>query len=114
MAAPLRDLAGPGCGARLGGVDRELTKPFEEVRRGTLDALALYYEESPPGGEVALVIAGAPPVIVDERAAREKARICFQAKPKFQPSSGQITWKLWQTHLESWHVPLPASGSSDL
>ena len=55
-------------------VARELTKQFEEVRRGTLDALALYYEESPPRGEVVLVIAGAPPVIVDENAAREKAR----------------------------------------
>lgn len=74
VAATLRDLSVLGCGARLGAVARELTKQFEEVRRGTLDALALYYEESPPRGEVALVIAGAPPVIVDERAAREKAR----------------------------------------
>ena len=74
VAATLRDLSALGCGARQGAVARELTKQFEEVRRGTLDALALYYEESPPRGEVALVIAGAPPVIVDENAAREKAR----------------------------------------
>jgi 16S rRNA (cytidine1402-2'-O)-methyltransferase len=74
VAATLRDLSALGCGGRLGAVARELTKQFEEVRRGTLDALALYYEESPPRGEVALVIAGAPPMILDESAAREKAR----------------------------------------
>jgi 16S rRNA (cytidine1402-2'-O)-methyltransferase len=74
VAATLRDLSALGCGARQGAVARELTKQFEEVRRGTLDALALYYEESPPRGEVALVISGAPPVIADESAAREKAR----------------------------------------
>jgi 16S rRNA (cytidine1402-2'-O)-methyltransferase len=74
VAATLRDLAALGCGARHGAVARELTKQFEEVRRGTLDELALYYEESPPRGEVVLVIAGAPPVIADESAVRERAR----------------------------------------
>ena len=74
VAATLRDLSAIGCGGRLGTVARELTKQFEEVRRGTLDELALYYDGSPPRGEVVLVIAGAPPVAVDEYAAREKAR----------------------------------------
>jgi 16S rRNA (cytidine1402-2'-O)-methyltransferase len=55
-------------------VARELTKQFEEVRRGTLDELALYYEESPPRGEVVLVIEGAPMVEPDEDAARDQAR----------------------------------------
>src|SRR5450432_918916 len=74
VAATLRDLSGIGCGARSGAVARELTKQFEEVRRGTLDELALYYDEAPPRGEVVLVIAGAPAVVADENAAREKAR----------------------------------------
>ena len=74
VAATLRDLSGIGCGARLGAVARELTKQFEELRRGTLDELALYYDEAPPRGEVVLVIAGAPAVVADENAAREKAR----------------------------------------
>lgn len=74
VAATLRDLAAIGCGARLGAVARELTKQFEELRRGTLDELAAYYDDAPPRGEVVLVIAGAPPVVVDESAAREKAR----------------------------------------
>ncbi len=74
VAATLRDLAALGCGGRLGSVARELTKQFEEVRRGTLDELALYYDEAPPRGEVVLLIGGAPAVVADENAAREKAR----------------------------------------
>ncbi len=74
VAVTLRELAALGCGARQGSVARELTKQFEELRRGTLDELAQYYSETPPRGEVAIVIAGAPPVVADESAAREKAR----------------------------------------
>lgn len=74
VAATLRDLSGNGCGARMAAVARELTKQFEEVRRGTLDELALYYDEAPPRGEVVLVIEGAPAIVADENAAREKAR----------------------------------------
>lgn len=73
VAATLRDLEKHGCGNRLGSVARELTKQFEEVKRGTLSELAQYYEESPPRGEVVIVIAGAPAVEADEGAARERA-----------------------------------------
>ncbi|MCS0502495.1 16S rRNA (cytidine(1402)-2'-O)-methyltransferase [Ancylobacter mangrovi] len=55
----LADLAA-GLGARPAAVCRELTKAFEEVRRGPLDALAAHYAEAgPPKGEIVLVI-GAP------------------------------------------------------
>jgi 16S rRNA (cytidine1402-2'-O)-methyltransferase len=74
VAATLKDLSEVGCGARLGAVARELTKQFEEVKRGTLDALAAYYDDAPPRGEVVIVIEGAPLVEVDENAAREHAR----------------------------------------
>lgn len=44
-------------GAREAAVARELTKLFEEVRRGPLPALADHYAEAgPPRGEVALVV----------------------------------------------------------
>ncbi len=50
------------CGAdRPAAVARELTKQYEEVRRGTLGTLAAYYANDPPRGEVVLVVAGAPP-----------------------------------------------------
>jgi 16S rRNA (cytidine1402-2'-O)-methyltransferase len=74
VAQTLRDLSEAGAGTRLGSVARELTKQFEEVKRGTLDELALYYEESPPRGEVVIVIEGARMAEPDENAARDHAR----------------------------------------
>jgi 16S rRNA (cytidine1402-2'-O)-methyltransferase len=45
-------------GLRDAAVCRELTKAFEEVRRGTLAALASHYEEAgPPKGEIVVVVA---------------------------------------------------------
>jgi 16S rRNA (cytidine1402-2'-O)-methyltransferase len=40
-------------------VCRELTKKFEEVRRGQAAALAVHYEAHPARGEVVLVLEGA-------------------------------------------------------
>jgi 16S rRNA (cytidine1402-2'-O)-methyltransferase len=57
LAAALADLA-QGFGAREAAVCRELTKLHEEVRRGTLAALAQEYAEGePPRGEIVIVIA---------------------------------------------------------
>lgn len=58
--ALLEDLAAC-CGAeRPAAVGRELTKLHEEVRRGTVGALAQYYREHPPRGEITVVVGGAP------------------------------------------------------
>ncbi|GAB4070106.1 16S rRNA (cytidine(1402)-2'-O)-methyltransferase [Ancylobacter sonchi] len=52
----LSDLAA-GLGERPAAVCRELTKAFEEVRRGPLPGLAAHYAEAgPPRGEIVLVI----------------------------------------------------------
>jgi 16S rRNA (cytidine1402-2'-O)-methyltransferase len=57
LADSLRDLA-EGLGAREAAVCRELTKAFEEVRRGSLATLASHYEASgAPKGEIVIVIA---------------------------------------------------------
>jgi 16S rRNA (cytidine1402-2'-O)-methyltransferase len=61
-------------GDRAAVVARELTKQFEELRRGTLESLAAYYTETPPRGEVVILIAGAPDVARDENAMVEEAR----------------------------------------
>ena len=55
----LAELAAAGAGERAMVVARELTKQFEEVRRGTVAALAAYYLDAPPRGEVMIVVAGA-------------------------------------------------------
>jgi 16S rRNA (cytidine1402-2'-O)-methyltransferase len=70
----LRDIAGHGAGRREAVVAREMTKQFEEFRRGTVDALAEYYRESTPKGEVVIVVAGASPPVLDETVLREHAR----------------------------------------
>ena len=43
---------------RAASVSRELTKMFEETKRGSLDVLAQYYEQHPPKGEIVIVVAG--------------------------------------------------------
>jgi 16S rRNA (cytidine1402-2'-O)-methyltransferase len=43
---------------RQAAVCRELTKMFEETRKGTLNELVTHYTNHPPKGEIVLVIAG--------------------------------------------------------
>jgi 16S rRNA (cytidine1402-2'-O)-methyltransferase len=57
----LADMA-EALGPRPAAVARELTKMFEEVRRGTLPELAAHYAEAgPPKGEVVVVVGTSPP-----------------------------------------------------
>lgn len=70
----LAALAAAGAGAREAVVARELTKRFEEFRRGTVGALAESYQEVAPRGEVVLVIAGGETPEPDEATLRERAR----------------------------------------
>jgi 16S rRNA (cytidine1402-2'-O)-methyltransferase len=39
-------------------VSREISKIYEENRRGTLEELATYYRENPPKGEIVITVAG--------------------------------------------------------
>lgn len=73
VADSLRELA-DRAGDRSAVVARELTKQFEEFRRGTLESLSAYYNETAPRGEVVILIAGAPPVALDESALLDQAR----------------------------------------
>ena len=79
VAATLAELATAGAEGRRCAVARELTKQFEEVRRGTVGELAAYYGDSAPRGEVVIVIEGAAPAEVDDDAARARARELLDA-----------------------------------
>ena len=57
LLTDLVTLTGPD---RQGAVARELTKMYEEIRRGTLAELASHYAAGEPRGEVTLVIEGVP------------------------------------------------------
>ena len=56
VAATLEALVEAGAGARHAVVARELTKQFEEFRRGTVGELASVYSKGDPKGEVVLMI----------------------------------------------------------
>jgi 16S rRNA (cytidine1402-2'-O)-methyltransferase len=77
LAAALADLAA-GLGDRAAAVCRELTKLHEEVRRGTLAALARDYAALPaPRGEIVLVVA--PPADPQPAGADEVDRMLRDA-----------------------------------
>lgn len=60
VTASLQDLA-ETLGDRDAAVARELTKKYEEVRRGKLDELASWSAQTPPRGEIAIVVAPSAP-----------------------------------------------------
>ena len=77
LVETLHDLAQAAGGPRRVAVARELTKHYEEIRRGTLLEVAAYYEETPPRGEIVIVLAGAsvvPPTEDGLRVAAEALR----------------------------------------
>ena len=73
VGATLEALAEAGAGDRAAVVARELTKQFEEFKRGSVAELADVYKETDPKGEVVLVIAGAEKSVVTESALNDTA-----------------------------------------
>ena len=74
VSATLEALAVAGAGDRPAVVARELTKQFEEFKRGSVSELAAAYKEVDPKGEVVLVIAGAEKSTVSESEMSDAAR----------------------------------------
>ncbi len=74
LAATLAELEARGNGGRSAVVAREMTKQFEEVRRGTLSELRAYYQERPPRGEIVLLIGGALNEPVSDELIRTRVR----------------------------------------
>ncbi len=66
VGATLEALVEAGAGDRAAVVARELTKQFEEFKRGSIVELSRIYKDADPRGEVVLVIAGAARTIVTE------------------------------------------------
>lgn len=73
LAAMLEDLAA-SFGDRPAAVARELTKRFEEVRRGPLPTLAAHYASNEARGEITLVVGPAPAEAVDPAASEAALR----------------------------------------
>ena len=73
VAETLTALANAGAAERPAVVARELTKQFEEFRRGTVRELAAQCEAVAPRGEVVLVVQGGDAPPLDEAALRSRA-----------------------------------------
>src|SRR5579862_5542280 len=67
-------------GNRKAAIARELTKMFEEVRRGDLACLAAHYETAPARGEVVIVIGPPAPGQVLGEATLDQALRAAMAK----------------------------------
>jgi 16S rRNA (cytidine1402-2'-O)-methyltransferase len=74
LTETLSEIEARGGGARHAVVAREMTKQFEEVRRGTVGELRAYYEEVAPRGELVMVIGGAPVQPPSEDLVRARVR----------------------------------------
>jgi 16S rRNA (cytidine1402-2'-O)-methyltransferase len=74
VADTLAELAAAGAGVRPAAVAREMTKHFEEIRRGTVGELAAYYKDVPVRGEVVIVLAGGQRARPSEYEIRERAQ----------------------------------------
>ena len=75
LANTLAELEAHGAGQKKVAVAREMTKQYEEVRRGTVSALRAYYSASTPKGEVVIVLAGAEAHRAEESDVRARARV---------------------------------------
>ena len=72
LATILGELEQRGNGNRSAVVAREMTKQFEEVRRGTVSELRAYYVDRQPRGEIVLMIGAAAQAEVGEAEVRER------------------------------------------
>jgi len=74
VGATLEALVQAGAGERAAVVARELTKQFEEFKRGSVGELATLYSETDPKGEIVLLIAGAEAPAVSEAELNDAAK----------------------------------------
>ena len=98
LSALLVELA-PLCGGdRRVAVAREMTKIHEEFFRGTIEDACRYYGETPPRGEVTLVVEGAPaaaePDSIDRAAAAALARALLAEGGRPSRIAGEVARRL--------------------
>ncbi len=58
LVRTIKELAGHFGGEREACISRELSKIYEENKRGTLSFLSDYYTNKPPKGEIVIIVAG--------------------------------------------------------
>src|SRR6266540_3957296 len=90
VTAALSDLAAAFGPDRPAAVCRELTKTYEEIRRGSLGELAGWAAAEAPRGEITLVVAGAAPAAVARPAAADLAAAVARSEASGTPRKAAI------------------------
>lgn len=102
----LEDLSAVLAADRSAAVARELTKVHEECRTGTLGALAGYYRDNPPRGEVTVIVAGQErvPSPGDRETARERARALLAEGLSRKDAAGRLVRELGIPRNEAYRM----------
>jgi 16S rRNA (cytidine1402-2'-O)-methyltransferase len=88
VAAALAALA-KGLGDRDAAVAREISKTFEETVTGSLSALATRYQDSPPKGEIVVIVA--PPGETEAASAGDVEIALVEALSRLSPAQAAST-----------------------
>ncbi|HLK45132.1 MAG TPA: SAM-dependent methyltransferase, partial [Acidimicrobiales bacterium] len=106
LAGTLVDLA-EVAGDRRAAVCRELTKVHEEVRRGTLAALAAAVAHEPaPRGEVVVVVEGAAPTYADDAEVDEAVAAALAGGATVRDAASTVAAQLGVSRRRAYDVAL--------
>ena len=114
LAALLDDLAGACGDGRRCVVTRELTKVHEEVRPGTLAELAVYYRETPPKGEITVLVASGPAKrpVVKEEVIRARAQQLLDQGESRRDVAARLAAELQVSRKETYRVVTSMTANS--
>lgn len=110
LAASLADLAGTLGPDRRVVVCRELTKLYEEVRRGTASELA-EWAAAGVRGEIALVVAGAPERAADPEAAVEQVLALVASGTRLKDAAAEVAEATGLSRRDLYQAALDRRGS---
>jgi 16S rRNA (cytidine1402-2'-O)-methyltransferase len=91
VSSTLSELATSGSPSRHCVVARELTKVFEEFRDGTVEELAAYYADSPPRGEVVILLSRQEPKSFNEEELRDRVKVLREAGVSAKDAAARVS-----------------------
>lgn len=108
LSDTLIDMRGVWGDARRAVVARELTKLYEEFRRGTLAELTAHFEANPPRGEIVLVVEGGSAEAVVEGDWREALAAELAAGTKATEAAKAVSKRFGVSRQEAYDAALAA------